>query len=818
MKQLLILILFIPCLTYAQQFEVRDSISINAEEVISLYWIDIDKDGQPNPIVQINNDSTGVVVLYDSVQGMSSDTLIIPGLTAHPLQFIDINNDNSLEIIGLLDEGDSLSINIFQQVDNTLNSIYSKKVKKVTSFYITDWNNDGYKDIFLNSTSLQLIENSKSGFSTDIIEIETFDKQNTLLFADISNNGYPDIIVNPFNGPGSHILFNDKGAIIKDSVITLDTVHNISFGDINLDGKLDLFISSSNSNRIIYEDSSKLNSINFDSIAGNIRGRIDFSFMADFSSDGYLDLIVKTSNADSTVYSYLIKSDSLLNLSIDKLDLSSSGIYSAFFDNDEDGDLDILELSKDGSTKIIRQYENKEEDKNYGPSRPSYHSDITTSNGTILVWSNSFDDHSPEQNHTYDLQLSSEEKGSEMIAPNYNVDYPLDRILAQRGNLLFANEIGVSGDIGTTLYYGIQAIDNSLSVIPADGSGSGGSGSSDCPPGIACGSFRLCSPDSIQYTSMFACEGESLILENDTLRTAWYSSNQGFLGISNGLIYNTNVLDTVYYNSIDKADCSDNNAIIITPLEDALFANETIEFCQPTSIRLNTYTILDSAVWVKLNGFERDTLRTEQFNVVSSDTLIAYQYANSCLIADSLTINFDTTAVSITNGDLLEITEGDELQLQAINADNYYWSPNLNINDVESPQPIVSPLENIIYYVEGYKNGTCQTIDSIRIKVKKEAFIPELFTPNNDGTNDKLLIYGLNQVEGFHFQIYNRKGNLVFETTDAEFMRSSGWNGESSSGPAQSGIYYWRVSGSFTESDQELKLNNSKEGKVHLTR
>ncbi|MBL0764105.1 FG-GAP-like repeat-containing protein [Marivirga atlantica] len=791
---------------------------MNKKNVHSLNWIDIDKDGQPNPIVQINDDSLGFIIVYDSVQGLSSDTLIIPGLIAHPLQFEDVNNDNSLEIIGLLDVGDRLSMNVFQLDGNTLNSIYNKSVNKVTSFHIADWNNDGYKDILLNSPRLQLIENSKSGFSTDIIEIETFENQKSLLFADISNNGYPDIIVNAIHGPGSHIFFNEKGAIIKDSVISVDTVHNISFGDINLDGKLDLFIASSNSIRIIYEDSSKLKSINFDSIAANIKGRIDFSFMADFNSDGYLDLIIKTNNADSVVNSYLIESDSLLNFYIDTLQLSSSGIYNAFFDNDEDGDLDILELSKDSSINIIHQYENKEEDKNYGPSRPSYHTDITTSNGTILVWSNSFDDHSPEQNHTYDIQLSSEERGTEIIAPNYSVDYPLYRILAQRGNLLFANEIGVSGDIGKTLYYGIQAIDNSLSVIPTDGSGNGGSGSSDCPPGIACGKFQICSPDSIQYKSMFACEGESLILENDTLRTAWYSSNQGFLGISNGIIYNTNELDTVYYNSIDKADCSDNNAIIITPLGDELFANETIEFCQPTYISLNTYTILDSALWVKLNGFEKDTLHSELFNVISSDTLIAYQYANSCLIADSLTIKYDTTSVTITNGDLIEITEGEELQLQATNADNYYWSPNANINDVESPQPMVSPLENTVYYVEGYKNGTCQTIDSIRINVKKEAFIPELFTPNNDGTNDKLLIYGLNQVEGFHFQIYNRKGNLVFETTDAEFMRSSGWNGESSSGPAQSGIYYWRVSGSFTDSNQELKLNNSKEGKVHLTR
>jgi hypothetical protein len=81
MKQIIIsLLVFIPLLATSQQFESQDSIIVNKKNVHSLNWIDIDKDGQPNPIVQINDDSLGFIIVYDSVQGLSSDTLIMTGI------------------------------------------------------------------------------------------------------------------------------------------------------------------------------------------------------------------------------------------------------------------------------------------------------------------------------------------------------------------------------------------------------------------------------------------------------------------------------------------------------------------------------------------------------------------------------------------------------------------------------------------------------------------------------------------------------------------------------------------------------------------
>jgi gliding motility-associated-like protein len=51
-------------------------------------------------------------------------------------------------------------------------------------------------------------------------------------------------------------------------------------------------------------------------------------------------------------------------------------------------------------------------------------------------------------------------------------------------------------------------------------------------------------------------------------------------------------------------------------------------------------------------------------------------------------------------------------------------------------------------------------------------FIPQAFSPNGDGENDVLFVYG-NPIDEIELVIYNRWGEKVFETRDKNF----GWDG-----------------------------------------
>ena len=69
---------------------------------------------------------------------------------------------------------------------------------------------------------------------------------------------------------------------------------------------------------------------------------------------------------------------------------------------------------------------------------------------------------------------------------------------------------------------------------------------------------------------------------------------------------------------------------------------------------------------------------------------------------------------------------------------------------------------------------------------------PNVFTPNGDDTHDVLQIIGMDTRPELLVSIYNRWGNLVYETTD---YYNNQWNGEN----APDGVYYLVVSNNDNE-------------------
>ena len=69
-------------------------------------------------------------------------------------------------------------------------------------------------------------------------------------------------------------------------------------------------------------------------------------------------------------------------------------------------------------------------------------------------------------------------------------------------------------------------------------------------------------------------------------------------------------------------------------------------------------------------------------------------------------------------------------------------------------------------------------------------YVPNVFSPNNDGVNDFFQCYPARNVEilEFEMQLFNRWGAKMFETTDV----NAGWNGNFKEELLNPGIYvYW---------------------------
>jgi hypothetical protein len=115
-----------------------------------------------------------------------------------------------------------------------------------------------------------------------------------------------------------------------------------------------------------------------------------------------------------------------------------------------------------------------------------------------------------------------------------------------------------------------------------------------------------------------------------------------------------------------------------------------------------------------------------------------------------------------------------------------------------------------IYFVRAMANDAngCQMQDSVKIMIVegikiKEIYIPNVFSPLSSNTdNNSLKIFGKNiSPENFTFRIYNKWGEVIYQTENLSEAKEQGWNGNflNADQPVNVGLYTYTVKGKFTD-------------------
>jgi gliding motility-associated-like protein len=97
----------------------------------------------------------------------------------------------------------------------------------------------------------------------------------------------------------------------------------------------------------------------------------------------------------------------------------------------------------------------------------------------------------------------------------------------------------------------------------------------------------------------------------------------------------------------------------------------------------------------------------------------------------------------------------------------YSWTPDTDLSCSDCPDPIASPLESTDYCVTVIENG-CMDTACVKILVNLDCgdlYVPNVFTPQSGDDNSLECVLGGCVVQ-LHFRIYDRWGELVFETFD----------------------------------------------------
>jgi gliding motility-associated-like protein len=100
----------------------------------------------------------------------------------------------------------------------------------------------------------------------------------------------------------------------------------------------------------------------------------------------------------------------------------------------------------------------------------------------------------------------------------------------------------------------------------------------------------------------------------------------------------------------------------------------------------------------------------------------------------------------------------------------------------------VSPPNNFVYTATLTDINTCKVSKDILINYDPLIFVPNTFTPDGDEYNNTFFAVAHN-VSEFHMLIFNRWGEIIFESTSIDQHWSGNYNGHQ----ALDDVYVWKI-------------------------
>lgn len=308
--------------------------------------------------------------------------------------------------------------------------------------------------------------------------------------------------------------------------------------------------------------------------------------------------------------------------------------------------------------------------------------------------------------------------------------------------------------------------------------------------------------------SSFCASGTEQVTINGTQNGSFSSTNGLTLGSVSGEI-NLNSSSpgtyTVTY-EFSESGCTFTTTTTVEVLENPTISlQDSIYLCDGESWIVSA-SGADSFSWS--DGLSQGD---EVPGVIGIDTFsVVGTNANGCSDQDTIIIitspnpTMDASATPLSGTPPLEVT----FTNNSTGGDNYIWNfGNGNTANDNATVLTESFYTEGVYQVTltGSTNSGCASDTTIIVTVENLPLIydlPNVFTPNDDNTNDFFTINAEN-AETLEIVILNRWGNVVFESTDVDFK----WNGQVQNSGAEcvDGTYFYKfeITGKGDQQAQE---------------
>ena len=312
---------------------------------------------------------------------------------------------------------------------------------------------------------------------------------------------------------------------------------------------------------------------------------------------------------------------------------------------------------------------------------------------------------------------------------------------------------------------------------------------------------------SLKTRNLTICEGDFVKIGDSIYTKSGNYRNilRGYLGCDSTIVTNLTVNKKGAW-SLDTTICSGKSVRVNNKIySQAGTFSDTIRRNPPLCDSILTIIIKTNPIpeiTENLTICKNDTIyiRGRIFNQsgVYRDTLRSLNSRCDTVIVTTVTIS----NLSLNLGDNITLERGDSLILNpsvsTSKSVKWKWTPVTGLNCTTCPSPVARPEKTVTYIVEARDTtGGCTAKEGITITVKAcdKIFIPDAFSPNNDGNNDMFIAYGsgcASQIK--RMTIFNRWGEMVFLKQNIGLNNpANGWDGMFRDKKLPSDVYIYMI-------------------------
>ena len=270
-------------------------------------------------------------------------------------------------------------------------------------------------------------------------------------------------------------------------------------------------------------------------------------------------------------------------------------------------------------------------------------------------------------------------------------------------------------------------------------------------------------------------------------------------------------MDTTTYNisveDICGSSAADEITINVAPLPYVGFQPDTTSGCQPFTVHFNTIYSADSYVWnfgdndgnnLSYNANPTHIFESPGTYTITLQVISEYGCKNSQTIADLIHVYELPEAKFIPEPEVVSVIKPwIHFQNYSYRADTCFWyfgdGDSSNAYHPDHMYAIYPTGNYNVELVVSTEKGCRDTVyNTVTVKDEYTFYAPTSFSPDNDGINDYFMVFG-NGIDKnyFHLYIYDRWGEIIFDTEDL----NDSWDGRISgtSKVAPIGAYTWLV-------------------------